>query len=115
MESSLPEADDSEVIGDDSNWTSCIIAGSMPLAEKTRFGPYEIISLLGAGGMGEVYQARDTRLDRTVAIKIWAPFHLEEPNNNNAELQAFMLELRTQWYKYIEKTTGVTVRQHDSD
>jgi eukaryotic-like serine/threonine-protein kinase len=44
--------------------------GSMLLAEKTRFGPYEIISLLGAGGMGEVYQARDTRLDRTVAIKI---------------------------------------------
>ena len=39
-------------------------------AEKTRFGPYEIISLLGAGGMGEVYEARDTRLDRTVAIKI---------------------------------------------
>ena len=44
--------------------------GSMLLAEKTRFGPYEIISLLGAGGMGEVYQAFDTRLDPTVAIKI---------------------------------------------
>jgi eukaryotic-like serine/threonine-protein kinase len=44
--------------------------GSMLLAEKTRFGPYEIISLLGAGGMGEVYEARDTRLDRTIAIKI---------------------------------------------
>jgi eukaryotic-like serine/threonine-protein kinase len=42
----------------------------MPLAEKTRFGPYEIIALIGAGGMGEVYEARDTRLDRTVAIKI---------------------------------------------
>jgi Tol biopolymer transport system component/predicted Ser/Thr protein kinase len=42
----------------------------MPLATKTRLGPYEVITLLGAGGMGEVYEARDTRLDRIVAIKI---------------------------------------------
>src|SRR5580693_64369 len=42
----------------------------MPLAPGTRLGPYEIESPLGAGGMGEVYRARDTRLERAVAVKI---------------------------------------------
>ena len=42
----------------------------MPLRPGARLGPYEILSLVGAGGMGEVYKSRDTRLDRTVAIKI---------------------------------------------
>src|SRR5512140_2589058 len=42
----------------------------MPISAGTRLGPYEVVSLLGAGGMGEVYRATDTRLDRTVAIKV---------------------------------------------
>src|ERR1700678_2006225 len=49
----------------------------MALISGTKLGPYEIQSPLGAGGMGEVYRARDTRLDRTVALKI-LPSHLSD-------------------------------------
>src|SRR5215475_5840248 len=42
----------------------------VPLTRGSRFGPYELISPIGAGGMGEVWKVRDTRLDRTVAIKV---------------------------------------------
>jgi serine/threonine protein kinase len=42
----------------------------MPLTPGSRLGPYEIVAPLGAGGMGEVYRARDTRLNREVAIQV---------------------------------------------
>src|SRR5437764_780544 len=42
----------------------------MSIPSGTRLGPYEIVAPIGAGGMGEVYRARDTRLDRSVAVKI---------------------------------------------
>ena len=52
----------------------------MPLTAGARLGPYEIVSALGAGGMGEVYKARDTRLDRTVAIKVLSSEIVGDPD-----------------------------------
>ena len=47
---------------------------------RTRLGVYEILSLLGSGGMGEVYRARDTRLDRDVAIKVLPEAFAADPD-----------------------------------
>src|SRR5215471_11332744 len=63
----------------------------MGLSSGTRLGPYEITVPLGAGGMGEVYRARDTRLERTVAIKI-LPAHL---SSDPGRKQRFEREAKT--------------------
>ena len=62
----------------------------MPIGSGTRFGPYEIIESLGAGGMGEVYKAHDGRLDRDVAIK----FLPERQLGNRQALDRFVREAR---------------------
>jgi eukaryotic-like serine/threonine-protein kinase len=63
----------------------------MPLVAGIKLGPYEIVEPLGAGGMGEVYRGRDTRLQRTVAIKI-LPAHL---SNDVVRKQRFEREAKT--------------------
>src|SRR5712672_2004383 len=63
----------------------------MPLSPGVRLGPYEILDAIGAGGMGEVYRAKDTRLDRTVAIKI-LPAHL---SSDPLRKQRFEREAKT--------------------
>jgi len=63
----------------------------VPLSIGARLGPYEILSLLGAGGMGEVYKARDTRLERTVAVKVLPAHTASSPEAR----QRFEREART--------------------
>src|SRR5258708_1069588 len=63
----------------------------MPIPSKSRFGPYEIICSAGAGGMGEVYRAKDTRLDRVVAVKVLPSDLAQDPERR----QRFEREARS--------------------
>src|SRR5687767_6931656 len=62
----------------------------MPITAGAHVGPYEVLGLLDDGGMGEVYRARDTRLDRLVAIKTIKSF----PHAGPAQLERFKREAR---------------------
>ena len=67
----------------------------MPLLPGSRLAAYEIVSPLGAGGMGEVYKARDTRLDRIVAIKV-----LPAAVAGRSEERRVGKECRSRWSPY---------------
>ena len=79
----------------------------MPLQPGTTLGPYEILSPIGAGGMGEVYKARDTRLDRTVAIKVLPEHVASDP----VLKQRFEREAKTISSLNYPHTTGVMLSQ----
>src|SRR6185436_11652820 len=78
----------------------------MSLAAGSRVGPYEILSVLGAGGMGEVYRARDPRLGRDVAIKILAVSVLHEADRI-ARLQREAQVLAALNHPHIAQIYGV--------
>src|SRR5262249_48915455 len=58
-------------------------ATAVSLSSGSRLGPYEIVAPLGAGGMGEVYRARDTRLNRSVAVKVLPPQLASDPDRRS--------------------------------
>src|SRR5881296_2131599 len=88
----------------------------MPLESGDRLGPYEIQSPLGAGGMGEVYRARDTTLDRDVALKILPDAFVSDPERlARFEREAKMLAALNhphiaQIYGFEQAATGAGAR-----
>jgi serine/threonine protein kinase len=71
----------------------------MPLPPGSKLGPYEILAPLGAGGMGEVYRARDTRLDRSVSIKILSTHFPDDPTHRHCHFSLLSFPLRDTYRK----------------
>jgi serine/threonine-protein kinase len=85
----------------------------MSLAPGTRLGAYDVLALIGAGGMGEVYRARDTRLKREVAIKVLPDGFAQDPDRlvrfqREAELLATLNHPNIAAVYGLEKADGVT-------
>jgi len=85
----------------------------MSLIAGQRLGPYEILSLLGAGGMGEVYRARDTKLNRDVAIKVLLPAVANDPDrlarfSREAQVLASLNHPNIAQIHGLEESNGVT-------
>src|SRR5438045_8304838 len=93
----------------------------MSLTVGTRLGPYEILSGIGAGGMAEVYRARDTKLNRDVAIKVLPPLFATDPER----LARFTREAQTlaalnhpniaQIYGVVEQPAALVMEFVDGD
>ena len=81
----------------------------MPLAPSTKLGPYEILAPIGAGGMGEVYRARDPRLGRDVALKILTESFAREPER----LRRFEREARAVAALSIQHPRRLRHRAHN--
>src|SRR5580765_3768898 len=84
----------------------------MPLSPGARLGPYEIVALLGAGGMGEVYRARDTKLKREVALKVLPDAFAQDPDRlarfqREAELLATLNHPNIAHIHGLEDANGV--------
>ena len=85
----------------------------MSLAAGTRLGPYEILAAIGSGGMGEVYRARDTKLDREVAIKILPELFAADPDRvarfvREAETLAALNHPHIAQIHGLEESSGVS-------
>ncbi|MCU1382753.1 MAG: pknA 4 [Acidobacteria bacterium] len=85
----------------------------MPLSIGSRLGPYDIVAPLGAGGMGEVYRARDTKLNRDVAIKVLLAAVANDPDrlarfNREAQVLASLNHANIAHIHGLEEADGVT-------
>ena len=91
-------------------------AAATPFSPGTHLGPFEIQAAIGAGGMGEVYKAKDTRLDRTVAIKVLPPeFNADPERRARVEREACAIAALNHPNVLTTHDVGTCDGSHDDD